>query len=171
MTGSKILVDDRKSSVGLVASPEQGWAALWWVGVLLTVVSLADIALAFYPARFGVMEWEFGTGASTIASLPLVAIGLAALLGSALARGRRGRVIGVVILLFVLAFATLGMLTIFMLDLPIALKSVTSPDIHLGIEKAVVKTVLLGVAFPIGFLAAASAALKQLRAGRRRVSA
>jgi len=171
MAGSKILVDERKSAIGLAASPEQGWAALWWVGVLLTTVSLADIALAFYPARFGVMEWEFGTGASTIASLPLVAIGLAALMGSALARGRRGRVIVVVILLIILALGTLAMLTVFLLDLPVALKSVASPDIKLGIQKACVKTVLLGVAFPVGFLVAAVGALRRLQAGKRKIQA
>jgi len=169
MTGPKILVDDRKSTVGLGASPGEGWAAVWWVGVLLTVVSLADVVLAFYPTRFGFTEWEFGTAASTFASLPLVSIGLAALLGSALARGRRGAVIGVVTLLIVLAVGTLAMLIVFATDIPVALKSVAAGDVKLGLEKAVIKTVFLGVAFPVAYFVAAMAGIRRLGAGKRTV--
>jgi len=169
MTGPKILVDDRKFAHRLAASPERGWAAVWWVGVLLTVVSLSDVVLAFYPTRWGTTEWEFGTAASTFASLPLVSIGLAALLGAALARGRRGAVIGVVTLLLVLAVGTLAMLIIFATDIPLALRSVAPGDVKLGLEKAIVKTVFLGVVFPFAYLVAAISGIRQLKAGKRTV--
>ncbi len=162
MSTSKILVDDRKPS-GFAGSSDLGWSVLWWVGILFSVVSLADIALAYYPMQWGTMEWEFGTAASTFASLPLVALGLGALLATSLARGQRGWVIAVSIVLILLAGQTLWMLGHFLLDIPIALKSVASSDMRLGIQKASVKTVGLGVLFTAAFLIAGIRALLRVR--------
>lgn len=102
MSSPKVLVDDRKPSA-FSGSSDLGWSVLWWVGMLFSVVSLADIALAYYPMQWGTMEWEFGTAASTFAGLPLVALGLGALLATSLARGRRGWVIAVSVVLVLLA--------------------------------------------------------------------
>jgi hypothetical protein len=164
MSSPKIVVDDRKSA-GFAGSTELGWAVLWWVGMLFSLVSLADIALAYYPTQWGTMEWEFGTAASTFAGLPLVALGLGALLATSLARGKRGWVIAVSTILILLALETLYMLVHFLLDIPIALKSVASPDMRLGIQKASVKTVGLGVLFAGAFLMAGIRSL--MRVSRR----
>ncbi|HWZ27440.1 MAG TPA: hypothetical protein VNX15_02695 [Gemmatimonadales bacterium] len=162
MSTSKILVDDRKAG-GFAGSTDLGWAVLWWVGMLFSVVSLADIALAYYPMQWGSMEWEFGTAASTFASLPLVALGLGALLATSLARGRRGWVIAVSVVLLLLALQTLYLLGHFLLDIPVAIKSVASADMRLGIQKAAVKTVGLGVLFTAAFLIAGIRSLLRVR--------
>jgi hypothetical protein len=162
MSTSKILVDDRKSA-GFAGSADLGWSVLWWVGILFSIVSLADIALAYYPMQWNNPEWEFGTAASTFAGLPLVALGLGALLATALARGRRGWVITVSVVLVLLALQTLFMLGHFLLDIPIALKAVASPDMRLGIQKASVKTVGLGGLFAAAFLIAGIRSLLRVR--------
>src|SRR5262249_22761911 len=129
----------------------------------MTLVTLGDIALAFYPLRFKTMEWEFGTTAATFSELPLLALGLAALLASALARGRRGAVIATSVLLLVLAAGMLGMLVVFLSDIPVALRSVASGDVKLGVEKAAVKTVGLGVLFAAAFVLGGIRALLKSR--------
>ena len=152
MSSPRIVVDDKKSSGGLPGSTALGWTVLWWVGILFSVVSLADIALAYYPVQFGTMEWEFGTAASTFAGLPLVALGLGSVMATALVRGNRRWIIVVSVVLIVLALETAYMLVHFLLDIPVALKSVASPDMRLGIQKASIKTVGLGVLFSLAFL-------------------
>jgi hypothetical protein len=68
-------------------------------------------------------------------------------------------------ILVLLALETLYMLVHFLLDIPIALKSVASPDMRLGIQKASVKTVGLGVLFAGAFLLAGIRSL--MRVARR----
>src|SRR5947209_3674624 len=145
MSGPKILVDPaaRKMSAPILGSSDKAWMWIGWFGFLIAVVGLTDLTLAFLPPNFGVAEWEFGTVASTVASLGGVTIGLAALLGSGLARGKRGLVLGVSTLLIVLAAFFALMLVIFALDIPVALAAVQG-DIQLGIKKAIGKTMLLG---------------------------
>lgn len=55
------------------------------------------------------------------------------------------------------------MLGHFLLDIPIALKSVASSDMRLGIQKASVKTVGLGVLFAAAFLIAGIRSLLRVR--------
>lgn len=162
MSTSKILVDDRKSSA-FAGSADLGWAVLWWVGLLFSLVSLADVALAYYPMQWGTMEWEFGTAASTFAGLPLVALGLGGMLATSLVKGKRGWVVAVSVVMVLLALQTLYMLGHFLLDIPIALKSVASPDMRLGIQKASVKTAGLGALFAAAFLIGGIRSLMRVR--------
>src|SRR5688500_7396536 len=78
----------RAAPVELRQDPIRAWGWLGWFGGVITLVAAGDLALAWYPFRVGVPEWEFGTIAASFAGLPLLTMGLAALLGSMLARGR-----------------------------------------------------------------------------------
>ena len=138
------------------------WAWLGWFGAVITTVGLGDIALTMYPFHLGVPEWEFGTIAAAVSGLPLVTIGLAALLGSMLARGRRVGVQVVAGLAMTLGILIIASMVIFALDIPVALRVVT-PEVSLGIRKAIAKTVMLGVVFSAGYLFAAVAALRHAR--------
>ena len=61
------------------------------MGWLFSVVAAADLVLAWYPTLLGNAEWEFGTATTTLEHLPLLAVGLALVFGSAVAREPGGR--------------------------------------------------------------------------------
>lgn len=65
-----------------------GWQVLGWVGLALLVAALGTIATVWLPARFGNVDWEFGTVADSFVALPLLILGLGGTLASAIARGR-----------------------------------------------------------------------------------
>lgn len=164
MTTPKVLMDQRDRGMSsIAANPERAWRALAWLGGLLAIAGLGDFALAFIPWGHG-PEWEFGTVASVFAGLPLPTLGLAAILGSAYARGRRRTVLllGVLLLLLALAFGI--MLVTFLTDIPIALKSGAQAEVMLGLKKAMAKTALLGLLFGGAYVVAG---IQALRAGMR----
>jgi MFS family permease len=139
------------------------WRWIGWLGLALATVGLGDLLLTWIPLELGSPEWEFGTIASSFSGLPLVTMGLAGLLGSALARGVRWQVAGLGILLLALALALIAALVLFLLVIPVALGAVQG-EARVGILKAVVRTTLLGVVFSLAYLAAGIGAL---RSGRK----
>jgi hypothetical protein len=154
MTSPKVVLDPRgKGATALTANPDLAWRALGWLGGLLAIAGLGDFVLAFIP-RIPGPEWEFGTVAAVFAGLPLPTLGLAALLGAAYARGRRGTVMVLGVLLVLLGLAFGAMLLTFLTDVPIALKSGAQAEVMLGLKKAIVKTVLLGALFGLAYLVA-----------------
>ena len=167
MSAPRVLVEPRavRAPVELRQDPNLAWAWLGWFGGVITLVAAGDLALAWYPFRVGVPEWEFGTIAASFAGLPLLTMGMAGLLGSMLARGRRLGTIVVSVLMLLLGVAVLAALVIFALDIPIALRVVT-PEVAVGIKKAIAKTVMLGVVFSMGYVVAAVAALRHAMRGR-----
>ena len=168
MSQPRVLVDStRLGGTRLQQDPERAWAWLGWFGAVITLVALGDLALAWYPLNLGVPEWEFGTIAASFAGLPLVTLGLAALLGSMMARGRRIGVQVVAWLMLSLGLWVLAALLVFALDIPMAL-SVVSPEVAVGLKKAIVKTLMLGVVFSAGHVIAAVAALRHVTGARSR---
>ena len=163
MTKPRVIMDERGRPTPLLPADAPGaWSALGWFGLLLFLVGMGDFVLAFFPAAFGSPEWEFGTVASVFAGLPLSTIGLAALLASGLARGRRGLVLGIGILALLLSLTIGVLLVIFLTDVPVALKTVQG-EVLLGVKKAVLKTVLLGILFGVAYLYAGFRAVRTAR--------
>ena len=145
----RILVDpSRAAARGRVLPPDadQAWRWIGWLGLVLALAGIGDWMLAWIPLRFGNVEWEFATIVTTTSGLPLVTIGFAGLVGCAVARGIRWLLIvtGSVVLLW--AIVLLGVLAVFMLDVPVALKMVSGPA-HLGVVKATTKTIGLALMF------------------------
>jgi hypothetical protein len=138
------------------------WRWIGWLGLALTVVAVGDLLLTWIPLQVGSPEWEFGTIAASFSGLPLVTIGLAALLGSALARGIRWQLTGLAVVLIALALAVVGALIVFVLVVPVALSAVEGPA-RTGILKAIVRTALLGLVFSMAYAGAAIGALRQAR--------
>ena len=143
----------------------RAWRWVGWLSLLLTGAALVDWILAWTPLRFGSPEWEFGTIVASYSGLPLLALGFAGILASALARGVRWQIVTASVVMLLFAFALLGGLVIFALDIPIALRAVQGPA-HLGILKAIAKTGAIGMLFTIGFAAASLAALRHATARR-----
>lgn len=150
-------------SNGPAASPGRrnraAWSALGWFGLMLIMVGLTDILLTWLPLGFGTPEWEFGTVAASYASIPLFAMGLAALLASALGSGRRWVVLSTAALLIVSSLLMAGSTSLFLLNVPIAL-NLAPAEVMLGIKKTIAKTLVLGTLFPVTFLIAAIVAIR-----------
>lgn len=134
---------------------------LGWLGLGYFVMSLIDLALGWYPMRFGSPEWEFGTISATVSGLAIPTLSLYLMLAAAFARERARRVKGLGITFVVLALA-LPVLGIFYLtNVPLALKSTATNDLaHLGVKKAVLKTLTLFAGYEILYI---TGALKGLR--------
>jgi len=147
-------------------APDFGWKLLGWVGGVLLIVGLIDLGLAFYPPMFGNPNWEFGTVSSQLNSLPVPMLGLALLLGAAVARGwilgtRVWAIVGIVMAVLILAAAV-----IWALNLPLAFRSVQEPAARLGLKKSVAKSVAQAILYPVAFLWIGWQGLRHSRAQR-----
>jgi magnesium-transporting ATPase (P-type) len=123
------------------------WRALGWIGIAFALLGLIDVALGWYPPAFGNAEWEFGTISGTLNALAIPMLGLYLVLASSIARSdrRSARIVAVVMGLLLATILLLGV--IYLTVLPIAIKAVSSNAlVALGMKKAVVKAVTLGVA-------------------------
>jgi hypothetical protein len=150
----------RMSMSGVRESNDKAWRAVGWFGLLLAFVGCADIAMVWFPTAFGNPTWQFGAVDMSFTSLPLLTMGLAAMLASAFARRtvRRMRLVGAFLL--IVGLTLLGAYTVFyVLNIPLALKA-TPTEMKVGIWKSIIKTTLLGVTFPAAYIAAGFAALR-----------
>jgi hypothetical protein len=127
---------------------------------VLAFVGGLDVGLRWYPAVFRSTEWEFATIAITVASLPLLSIGIVALLMSALARDLRGLVGATGAVFGLLAAMLVGVLILFGLDVPIALRAVAAPGPRTEIMKTIARTVLMGGAFLVLYIGGSIVALR-----------
>ncbi len=160
---SKVLV--REPGEGKSVAPWTAarlYAAVGWVGVVLAAAALADYALAFFPTAFSSMEWEFGTISQIFAGLPLLWIGLACIWVSGAMAGRQWVLLTIGIALVLAAVIVLVLLVAFALDVPVALKT-TQAVARRAVEKAILKTVFMGVLFAAAFAISGVLALSQAR--------
>ena len=162
MSQPRVLIDQKSHRSTLPGAPHQGWRLVGMFSWVMVAAGLGDTVLAFIPMRFGVPEWEFGTTASVFSALPLISMGLAGLLASALATGRRAAILWISWGLILLSIAVLAMYLVFLSDAPVALAQVQG-EIRLGIIKAITKTSWLGLIFGVAYLVGGIAGLRYLR--------
>lgn len=149
MTSPQVVVRSRSRGRQGPPAPGVGWQLLGGVGVVFVVVGGADLLLAVLPTGFGNPEWEFGTVTSVLDGMPVPTLGLVAVLAAARARGSRlARVVAV--LLGLLALAVVAAAVLYATTVPIALRSVTEPVVRTGLLKAVAKTAVQCVVYPVG---------------------
>lgn len=153
MTASRILVkSDDKNRAGLDPSPDTGWYLLGGIGLVFAVVAAADLVLAWYPLKFGDAEWEFGTVTTVFGGLPLMTMGLGLSFGAAVARGNTLRLKALAIVLGLIGVLLLGALVLYLTTVPTALATKMDPLIKTGLNKAILKTSLEGVLYPLCYL-------------------
>jgi hypothetical protein len=136
------------STVGVPAAPAGLSLIAGALGLTFAFVGLGDLALAWFPVAFGSPEWEFGTATTTLNGLPVPAMGLALLLGAALAADRPRHARTVATLLLILAVAILAIGVLWATTLPMAFRPVTNEVVRLGLQKAVAKTAIQLLAYP-----------------------
>ena len=144
MTAPRILVrDDPKNRArsGAEPAPESGWYLLGGLGLVFALVGGLDILLAWYPTSFGSPEWKFATVTTTLSFFPLFSLGLVLLTGSAMGRGRKWLMRTMAILLAVVVVVLLGCAVLYLPQISVALATV-QPTLKLGVERAILKTVV-----------------------------
>ena len=155
-----------KTAAPAAPSPSTAaWRALGWFGSVLAFVGLADVLLVFYPARFGDPGWEFGVLATAVSSLPLLMVGLAAQLGSAMALERKWLARGVAAFAILLGIATLFVFAVYLTTVPIALK-LAPEEVMAGIYKSIMRTTVMATAFSITFISAGVFTIRSSRTPR-----
>lgn len=146
-----IQADTRAIDPITTSAPRTAWRVLGQFGFLLAVIGGIDIALHWYPPAFRSAEWEFGTIATTLGSLPLPTMGLLAVLASALARAVKGNLIALSVVQIVLAVFVAACLMVFVLDVPLALRAVGQPNIPVGAAEEMKRTIARTLAMGVGF--------------------
>jgi hypothetical protein len=138
---SEIIVKDSRGKHGralINAEPALLWVVVAWVGLAIAIVGWTDLALLWYPIRFGTPEWEFGTISAHLDGMPLGTLGLALLIVGAIGNGwrRTVRLLAIVCLLVVVGLLAISV--IYLLDVPLALQG-TAPQMKPVIKKAMLK--------------------------------
>ncbi|MDH5591194.1 MAG: hypothetical protein OEZ65_09530 [Gemmatimonadota bacterium] len=125
---------------------------LGWTGTLFLLVAGADVLLTWLPTDFGNREWEFGTITSSLNGMLSVTFGMIlVMVGLSEAEAAWPlRVVagGFVFLAVFIVAATL----LYWTNVPLALKSVQPGPISVGLTKAVIKTSVQCVAFPVAYV-------------------
>lgn len=167
-TVPRVVVGDTvaPAKVRTVASPDRAWSTLGWFGLLLAFVGSADILLAWYPLGFGNVAWEFGTVDRSFSNLPLLTMGFAAMLGSALALGSRWRIRTLAGVMLLMSLVFVGVyVALYLLNVPLVLQ-MTPSEVAIGVKKAIVKTSINALAFTGAYFLASVVALHSVRKGR-----
>ena len=164
MTPPRVVIQADKKSLNPIAvtAPRTAWRLLAWMGFLLAVVGLVDVALQWYPASFKSPEWEFGTVAGTMAALPLLTIGLMSLLAAFLARADRAGVVAMAISFAVMFVFVLGAFLLFLSDVPLALKASSATPMVITIKKSIIRTVIMAIGFGAAYLVAVVVSFRYL---------
>jgi len=136
--------------------------AYGWIGSLLVLAALVDYALALVPSGFGNPEWETATVSLIVAGLPLVTIGMFCLWVSTSSLNRRWLQVLIGLVFLAAAAITGGMLALFATNIPMALRA-TQGESHLGIQKLILKTLILGSVFGVSYLVMGVLSLRQAR--------
>ncbi len=138
------------------------WRAVGGFGAVLSLVALVDMLLVWYPLGFGNVAWEFGVVDQSFSGLPLLTMGLAALVVSALALGIRWWTVSVATVVLVIGLSVLAAYTLYLLSVPIIL-GMTPPEVAIGVKKAIVKTSVMAVSFSGLYVVAAVLAIRNSR--------
>lgn len=128
------------------------WSILGWIGIVILAVGSADIVLTWYPTSFGDFEWEFGTVSASFNGLPTVTLGMGLWLAAALKGGRRRLSLALSAGFALLAVLVVLAAMLYATTAPVALSSVAGTAVEIGLKKAVAKTTIQGLFYPIGFL-------------------
>lgn len=145
------------------------WSLLGWIGLLLLGLGLVDGALYWLPAHWSSPDWLFDAVSATAAALPLPTLGIAALLGAALARRRLGQLRLLGALLMLLALALVAAYIAFLHTLPPTERAIRGAGAIAAAATAriVARTGVMVVLFTPACFVASLVALNASRGARR----
>jgi hypothetical protein len=145
-----------------VVAPQTAWRLVGWFGLLLAVVGFVDVALQWYPTAFRSPEWEFGTVTGSLATLPLLSIGLMSMLASYLARAERAGIVAMAVVFGILLALLIGAYLLFLSDVPLALKASSTTPVLITMKKSIIRTSVMAVGFGTAYLVAVVVSFRYL---------
>lgn len=168
MSDAKIVVGqgtERPASRWVVESTAV-WKMIAPVGLVFLLVGLTDIALSWFPMRFGTPEWEFGTIGTTLNNLPLPTLGLLLLAAWAVVTEKKlpVRVFGAV--LMIVGVVLSGLVVIYLLTVPPAWNAANSLENASAMavaKKGIMKSLVQAVAYPLAYLWVGYRAIRMTR--------
>jgi SNF family Na+-dependent transporter len=119
---------------------------------VFALTGLFDLALTWYPANFDSPEFQFASYSQTLNFLPLPVLGLLLMLAGGVARGIRWIPKFVVGVLVVLTVLLLVGAVFWAFSAVQGLSAVKDPLVQRGLKKAIAKTTLQAVVYPLAFL-------------------
>lgn len=160
------IVMRRHHRVAPLIDQDESWLCAWslvlGVGWVLFAVGLVDVVLAWYPARTANAAWEFGAVERSVASLPVMTIGLALVAAAAVLTERR-RITGLVAALGLgLGLTIVVVYLLYVADAPVALR-MAMPEAAPGIRKSIVRVTFMAVAFSGLFFGIGGSVIRHLR--------
>lgn len=123
------------------------WRALLVTGVALLIVGATDLVLLLFPAKFGDLEWEFGTVSALFNGLPVPTMGATLILAGGVGLDRLGAVMWVLLWSVIMSVVLLGGLILYLLNVPLAFTSVAPEVERAPLVAAVIKGCVAGVAY------------------------
>jgi hypothetical protein len=149
---SKVVVGKGKKASRWPPRPEAVRSGLGsvtgWTGLTFLLVGGFDFALTWYPSDFGNREWEFGTVTASLNGLPVPTIGLVLLLAGAILLERRWWAGVVAVVSWVGMLWVLVGIVLWATTIPLAVQTVP-PEVALGLKKAVAKSALQSLMYPV----------------------
>ncbi len=139
------------------------WSVVGSVGLALFVVGVVDVLLAWIPLHVGSPEWEFGTISATLNNMPVPAMGFALVLAGAAARDRRAQLLGAAVWSIAVTLFLAGCAVFYVLDVPLALRSVQEPVARSGLQAGIIKAAAALVAYGLFHIWSAVFAIRRLR--------
>jgi len=152
MDGPTILINEPQRGPKRPAptpAPDFGWTLLGVAGLAFFLAGLADISLAWIPLHVGNAEWEFGVVSRSLDSLPLPLLGISLVLAAGVARGKKFWSWAAVAVLALLALFVVIAAVLYVLDVPLALRSVQQPQVLAGLKKSIFRTGLQAVLYAV----------------------
>jgi hypothetical protein len=151
VTAPRILVreDAKTRHKGAEPAPDLGWYLLGGLGLVFALVGGLDILLAWYPPDMGNAEWKFGTVTATLNSFPLLTLGLILLAVSGLARGRTWITRTMLVILALVVVLVIACAALYLPQISTAMSAVTDPTVKMGLRRAITKTSIQLVLYPV----------------------
>lgn len=164
MNEPKIVASPGRQERVTRAEPSDAWAALGWIGLVFLVVGGSDFALTWIPTSFGNREWEFATVTASFNGMPILVLGIGLLLVASKQMERRwwGFLAGAAALVMLFWMLVGGAL--WARSVPLAINSVPQ-EVVVGMNKALAKTAIQTLVYPIVLVYLGWRALKAARGG------
>lgn len=137
---------------GLAAEQQLIWRVIAIVGLTFLVVGLIDAGSAWLPLQLGESEWELGTTSQFFDTFPLLGLGLALMVGAAVARGRTWQVRGLATFCILISVFMWLALALYLTVLPLFLAKITDPIALTPLKKSAAKTGVQALIYPFAFL-------------------